>query len=80
VQSPQHLLLSCPNHKEERRRLRESTKLKRGDPFAAYFQGEKRISALLEFIRDTGIATRDWWLKGEKEEEEEDEESEKEDD
>jgi hypothetical protein len=41
----------------------------------------------LEFIRDTGITTRDWWLKGEKmkkkenekSDEEEDEKSEKED-
>jgi hypothetical protein len=33
----------------------------------------------LEFIRDTGIAIRDWWLKKEKEKEEKDEKSEKKD-
>jgi hypothetical protein len=71
IQSPEHLLLSCPNYNEERKMLRKNANLKRQDPFAAYFYGAKKITALLAFIRNTGIATRDWLMEGRRQEDEE---------
>jgi hypothetical protein len=73
IQSPKHLVLRCPNYNEERKELRRVTKLNRDSPFAAYFQGKKNTNALLEFITNTGVATRDWLQRGGREEEQEDE-------
>jgi hypothetical protein len=76
IQSPEHLLLSCPNYNEERKMLRKNAGLKRQDPFAAYFYGAKKITALLAFIRNKDIATRDWQMEGRRQEDEEVEEGE----
>jgi hypothetical protein len=59
IQTPNHLIFNCRNYKNERRKLKEKIQ---GFPFRENFLFNSKIgiSALLEFLEKTGIATRTW--------------------
>src|SRR5258706_12636198 len=68
IQTVKHLLLGCPIYREEKERagiLRETT-------LQSLLFSQKGSAALIDFIQETGIATRKWLLQGGSNREEED--------
>ena len=61
IQSPEHLLLSCPAFREERRELREKIGF-RNLTIPLLYSNSEYLTHTLDFIRKTGIATRKWFL------------------
>lgn len=62
-ETPRHLLLSCKEYKKQRKHLRESI----GDElsFESLFRDLGAVKATLAFIKETGIATKQWHLERE---------------
>ena len=60
-------MLGCPLYKNER----ERAGIQRKTTLQGLLFTQKGIAALIDFIQETGIATRKWLLQGTREEEEE---------
>jgi hypothetical protein len=57
VETPEHLLLSCPNYNFQRPQC-----LKRGTPLAVLLQEKTEREDVIQFIQQTKIGTRQWHL------------------
>ena len=68
VQTAKHLLLGCPLYREER----EKAGIQRETTLQGLLFTQKGTAALIDFIQETGVATRKWLLQGTREKEEED--------
>ena len=69
VQTAKHLLLGCPTYREERKRAG----IKRDQTLQNLLFTQKGTDTAIDFIQQTGVATRGWLLQGVSIQEEEDE-------
>ena len=67
-QTAKHLLLGCPLYKEER----ERAGIQRDATVQGLLFTQRGTAALIDFIQETGVATRKWLLQDARKEEEED--------